>query len=161
MQLALYIMFRKLLMLLRLIGWLRRLWTRGLVYPDTQDTKSISSYWHKSVLPDEGLGGKSHIDSSLVEEVPLTAKLISIDPLWECSVQPLCLCLHIKLTKFGYKSEEGHDLQHRIFVRLMYDYLYFLVLIYHCHWKPRHVGADIKYKLVFMSASLKLHILPK
>jgi len=51
-QLALYIMFRKLLMLLRLIRWLRRLCTRGLVYPDTQNTKSIWSYWHKSVLPD-------------------------------------------------------------------------------------------------------------
>ena len=52
MQLELYIMFRKLLMLLRLIGWLRRLCTRGLVYPDIQDIKSIWSYWHKSVLPD-------------------------------------------------------------------------------------------------------------
>ena len=61
----------------------------------------------------------------------VTAKLISIDPLGECSVQPLCLCRQIKLAKFGHKSEEGHDLQHRIFVRLMYDYLYILVLLYH------------------------------
>ena len=44
----------------------------------------------------------------------MTAKLISIDPLCECSVQPLCLCIQIKPTKFGHKSEEGPDLQHRI-----------------------------------------------
>ena len=88
-----------------------------------------------------------------------TAKLISIDPLCECSVQPLCLCIQIKLTKFGHKSEEGPDLQHRIFVRLMYYYLFFLVLLYHGHQKRQHVGADIKYMLVFTSASLKLHIL--
>ena len=76
-------------------------------------------------------------------------------------VQPLCLCLQIKLNKFGHKSEERHILQNQIFVQLMYNYLYFLVLLYHCHWKHRHIGADIKYKLVFMSTSLKLHILLK
>jgi len=39
----------------------------------------------------------------------ITAKLISIDPLCKCSVQPLCLCLvpvQIKLTEFGHKSNE-------------------------------------------------------
>ena len=35
----------------------------------------------------------------------------------------------------------------------MYNYLYFLVLLYHGHWKCRHIGADIKYKLVSMLAS--------
>ena len=91
---------------------------------------------------------------SLPQWTPVAAKL------WIDLAQQR-LCIQIKLIKFGHKSEEGHNLQHQIFVQLMYNYLYFLILIYHCHWKPQHVGADIKYKLVFMSASLKLHILPK
>ena len=107
------------------------------------------------------LGFCEHFHSCHTSHTAVTAKLILIDPFCKCSVQPLCLCIQIKLTKFGHKSEEGPDLQHRIFVWLMYYYLFFLILLYHGHQKHWHVGADIKYKLVFTSASLKSHILLK
>ena len=44
-------------------------------------------------------------------------------------------------------------------IKYLFDLCTTTILLYHNHWKCQHVGADIKHTLVFMSASLKSHIL--